>query len=124
MWKWRNKTIFEDDFQRPNDPTYVIIKMFEDIDKCIHHPLNIRHYDTIFIGWKRPREGWIKLNCDGAYKDSLGLAGCGGLFRDSDGRWIKGYSRKLGTCTWECSLLGDMVSIIFKWKVTQKVWLT
>ena len=64
MWKWRNKTIFEDDFQRPNDPTYVIIKMVEDIDKCIHHPLNIRHYDTIFIGWKRPREGWIKLNCD------------------------------------------------------------
>ncbi|KAK2441944.1 TMV resistance protein N [Trifolium repens] len=124
MWKWRNKTIFEDDFQRPNDPTYVIIKMVEDIDMCIHHPLNIRHYDTIFIGWKRPREGWIKLNCDGAYKDSLGLAGCGGLFRDSDGRWIKGYSRKLGTCTWECSLLGDMVSIIFKWKVTQKVWLT
>jgi ribonuclease HI len=98
MWKWRNKTIFEDDFQRPNDPTYVIIKMVEDIDKCIHHPLNIRHYDTIFIGWKRPREGWIKLNCDGAYKDSLGLAGCGGLFRDSDGRWIKGYSRKIGTC--------------------------
>ncbi|MCI72558.1 RNA-directed DNA polymerase (Reverse transcriptase), partial [Trifolium medium] len=26
------------------------------------------------------------------------LAGCGGLFRNSDGRWIKGYSRKIGTC--------------------------
>ncbi|KAK2452886.1 TMV resistance protein N [Trifolium repens] len=81
-WKWRNKTIFEDNFQCPNDPTYV----------------NIRHYDTIFIGWKRHREGWIKLNCDGAHKDSLGLVVCGGLFRNSDGRWIKGYSRKIGTC--------------------------
>jgi hypothetical protein len=32
------------------------------------------------------REGWIKLKCDGAYKDSLGLAGCGGLIWKSDDR--------------------------------------
>ncbi|GAU42748.1 hypothetical protein TSUD_77850 [Trifolium subterraneum] len=25
-------------------------------------------------------------------------SGCGGLFRNSDGRWIKGYARKIGTC--------------------------
>jgi hypothetical protein len=25
-------------------------------------------------------------------------AGCSGLFRNSDGRWNKGYSRKIGTC--------------------------
>ncbi|PNX76496.1 ribonuclease H [Trifolium pratense] len=93
----RNQTISEDDFQRQTDPTYMIIKMVEDIDKCIHHILNIRQCDTIFIGWRSPREGWIKLNCDGAYKDSFDLAGCGGLFRKSDDRLIKGYSRKIGT---------------------------
>ncbi|PNX97212.1 nucleic acid binding protein [Trifolium pratense] len=37
-------------------------------------------------------------NCDGAYKDSLELAGCGGLLCDSDGRWLTRYSRKIGTC--------------------------
>ncbi|CAJ2653897.1 unnamed protein product [Trifolium pratense] len=72
--------------------------MVDDIDNYTRHPLNTRRCDTIFIGWKRPREGWIKLNCDGAFKNSLGLAGCGGLFRNSGGRWIKGYARKIGTC--------------------------
>jgi ribonuclease HI len=28
----------------------------------------------------------------------MGLAGCGGLFRNSDGRWIKGYLHKIETC--------------------------
>jgi ribonuclease HI len=75
-----------------------ILKTVEDIVKYTQHPLNIHQSNTVFIGWKSPQDGWIKLNCDGAYKDSLGLAGCGGLFRNSEGRWIKGYARKIGTC--------------------------
>ncbi|GAU41583.1 hypothetical protein TSUD_271920 [Trifolium subterraneum] len=98
IWTWRNKTIFEDDFQRPSNPTYTILKMVDEIENCNRHPMNIRHGDTIFIGWKKPQEGWVKLNCDGAYKDTLELAGCGGLLRDSNGRWLTGYSRKIGTC--------------------------
>ncbi|MCI09976.1 ribonuclease H protein, partial [Trifolium medium] len=54
--------------------------------------------DIIYIGWKRPQENWIKLNSDGACKDMGKIAGCGGLFRDSDGRWIKGYIKKIGAC--------------------------
>jgi len=54
--------------------------------------------DIIYIGWKRRREGWIKLNNDGACKDMGVIVGCGGLFRDSDSRWIKGYTKKIGAC--------------------------
>jgi hypothetical protein len=57
IWIWRNKTIFEEDFQRPSDPIFKILKMVDDIDKYIRHPMNIRQCDTIFIGWKRPQEG-------------------------------------------------------------------
>ncbi|KEH42345.1 hypothetical protein MTR_1g067690 [Medicago truncatula] len=67
--------------------------MVEDIDNYSNHPLKTHKNDTIFIGWKIPRDGWIKLNCDGAYKDSLGLAGCGCLFWNSDGRWLKGENQ-------------------------------
>ncbi|GAU31364.1 hypothetical protein TSUD_19090 [Trifolium subterraneum] len=52
--------------------------------------------DTIYIGWKKSPEGWIKLNCDGACKGRGESSGCGGLFRNSDGRWMKGYSKKIG----------------------------
>jgi hypothetical protein len=68
----RNKTIFEDDFQRLTDHTY------------------------------------IKHNCDRTYKDSSGLAGCGVLFRNSDGRWITGYSQKIGTCDALCDEMWGM----------------
>ncbi|MCI84373.1 hypothetical protein A2U01_0105651, partial [Trifolium medium] len=57
--------------------------------------MNIHHCDTIFIDWKRPREGWIKLNCDRAYKDTLGLDGYGGLFRNSSADGSKDTRGKL-----------------------------
>ena len=50
----------------------------------------------MYIGWKRPLDGWVKLNCDGACKGNGELVGCGGLLRQPDGTWIKGFSRKIG----------------------------
>ncbi|GAU36844.1 hypothetical protein TSUD_213680 [Trifolium subterraneum] len=100
IWTWRNKAIFEEDFQRPNDPSQVILRMTKDI-KHYKHTLMTgirRQRETIYIGWKYPHGDWIKLNCDGAYKDSMNIAGCGGLFRDSDGRWLKGYTLRIGDC--------------------------
>jgi len=60
--------------------------------------LQPQHTDTIFIGWKTPREGWVKLNCDGAHKSSSSLSGCGGLLRDSMGNCLNSYARKIGSC--------------------------
>jgi len=56
------------------------------------------HFLLLVLGWKRPREGWIKLNNDDACKNMGVIAGCGSLFRDSDCRWIKGYIKKIGAC--------------------------
>jgi hypothetical protein len=85
-----------------------------------------QHMDTIYIGWKRPLVGWIKLNCDGDYKKSVDLGGCGELYRDSYGwRWLKGYIRKNGTCDTlrykmrgmyiECKWLEGIVTYSGKW---------
>ena len=46
-----------------------------------------------------PREGWVKINIDGASKRELKLASCGGLIRNSNGDWICGFAWKLGFCT-------------------------
>ena len=100
LWKWRNKNIFEEDFQRPNNPTNVILKMTMEIDSCEQtHVTGWTHQkDTLFIGWKWPRDGWVKLNCDGAQKSSINLSGCGDLLRDSNGDCLISYARKIGAC--------------------------
>ncbi|GAU24728.1 hypothetical protein TSUD_355570 [Trifolium subterraneum] len=72
--------------------------MAKEIDNGFHNMWSYNQHETIFIGWRKPREGWVKLNCDGSQNDGLGLVGCSGLLRNSDGNWLKGYSRKLGNC--------------------------
>ncbi|MCI25003.1 ribonuclease H protein, partial [Trifolium medium] len=44
-----------------------------------------------------PLEGWIKLNSDDACKENNNISWYGDLFRNLDGRWIKGYA-KIGSC--------------------------
>jgi ribonuclease HI len=100
MWTWRNKAIFEENFQQPNNPVLVIQNFVQKIDLCSNQQLhrNFPMKETIYIGWKKPPEGWIKLNSDGACKGIGEYSGCGGLFRDTEGRWLKGYIRKIGVC--------------------------
>ena len=47
--------------------------------------------------WEKPPKGWIKLNMDGCASGSTGLAGCGGVMRDSHRELISGFSRHVGT---------------------------
>jgi ribonuclease HI len=100
LWKWRNKSIFEEDFHRPIDPIRIIFELVQAIGRGEHPqpPQVSQNFDTIYIGWKRTHGDWVKLNCDGAYKESVDIAGCGGLIRDSNGQWLKGYVWKIGTC--------------------------
>jgi ribonuclease HI len=100
LWTWRNKAIFEEGFQRPDNPTYVIQKFIMSIEEVSQDHLknNPHQRESVYIGWRRPSNGWVKLNCDGACKGKGELAGCGGILRQSDGRWIKGFSRKIGAC--------------------------
>ena len=40
----------------------------------------------------------VKLNTDGCSKANPGLASGGGLLRDEDGEWIKGFAYNIGIC--------------------------
>ncbi|KAK9042626.1 hypothetical protein V6N11_017693 [Hibiscus sabdariffa] len=48
---------------------------------------------------KAPQEGWIKINTDAVVAGSDRLAIIGGVFRDHTGKWIFGFSRKVGVST-------------------------
>ena len=45
----------------------------------------------------KPSVGWFKLNTDASVLPSSGRAGGGGLLRDSNGAWVQGFSRLIGS---------------------------
>lgn len=60
------------------------------------------------IHWDKPEERWTKLNTDGSSLGNPGLAGGGGVIRDWTGRWIAGFSRKIGITS---SLMAELWAI-------------
>ena len=52
--------------------------------------------NVVSVGWEKPPRGWVKLNTDGSAMKNPDRAGGGGLFRDHDGVWLKGFARGLG----------------------------
>ena len=75
--------------------------------------------------WRPPEEGWVKVNVDGAYSRSANRSACGGLLRDSAGKFLKGFIHPLENGDdltaeiWAC-LLGLKIA----WSLgIRKVWL-
>lgn len=60
---------------------------------------SIRRRQMMYIRWVPPPVGWFKLNVDGATKGVENIAGCRGLIRGADGRWVAGFAKKLGACS-------------------------
>ena len=48
------------------------------------------------VKWQVPLYPFCKLNTDGSALDNPGLAGAGGVLRDHQGRWLTGFSTRVG----------------------------
>lgn len=69
-----------------------------------------------FIRWEYPREGWVRLNTDGASKGNPGFAGAGGLIRSHKGEVHEIFSLNCGTCTvTKAELLAVMRGLAIAW---------
>jgi hypothetical protein len=55
---------------------------------CVCREHRMSPEEERMVGWRRPGEGWARINTYGAAKGNPGLAGGGGLLRDEGGRWI------------------------------------
>ncbi|MCH83676.1 ribonuclease H protein, partial [Trifolium medium] len=58
--------------------------------------MQCRDKHLVQIKWKAPREGWVKLNMDGASK-GRNVSGCCGLIRGVDAEWLGGFSKRIGS---------------------------
>ncbi|KAL0283183.1 UNVERIFIED_CONTAM: putative ribonuclease H protein, partial [Sesamum radiatum] len=51
------------------------------------------------VHWRKPQEGWYKLNMDGASKGNPGISGAGGILQDQLGKVIFAFQEPLGIAT-------------------------
>jgi ribonuclease HI len=100
LWTWRNREMHEDSRLRPTHPwRYILDCNLKYITADANNiALPTRQQVEIGVAWQRPVEGWVVLNTDGASRRT-GVAGCGGLLRNSNGQWLGGFSRHLGRCS-------------------------
>ena len=61
------------------------IKQAIDYSFCTGKLLQAKSMKTMQVQWIKPREGWFKLNTDGASLGNLKKDGGGGLVRDHKG---------------------------------------
>ncbi|KAF7801643.1 ribonuclease H [Senna tora] len=52
-----------------------------------------------WVGWVKPVAGTIKINTDGSALGNPGRAGFGGVCRDKNGLWLRGFSGNIGQST-------------------------
>ncbi|KAL4329123.1 hypothetical protein AHAS_Ahas13G0268600 [Arachis hypogaea] len=99
LWKWRNQEIFNPPFQRPMQPLPFILKQVKQIQEAFKKEGQRQNKIETNICWECPPEDWMKVNTDGVAKENPGMAGCGGLIRNYQGRWIAGFVANISYCT-------------------------
>ena len=98
LWRNRNSVVFENSV--PNSTLEKIcLSQAKEFHFCVSKVNQAAPRIWIPIKWSKPPHGWCKLNTDGASFGNPGKAGGGGLIRDSEGRWLKGFSRAIGHTT-------------------------
>ncbi|XP_019199802.1 PREDICTED: uncharacterized protein LOC109193400 [Ipomoea nil] len=102
IWKWRNEDVFNE-MNTPVDQRLAWLRKYDKevlgafkSKKVARHGQNI--YVDTRISWTKPPPGWLKLNVDGSYRRN-GLASCGGVLRDENGDWCKGFAYNIGRCS-------------------------
>ena len=113
IWKSRNGYVFRGKIPNPKLAEEIVNQGMEFL-YCVDSPRDLTCSIIKRVRWEKPQVGWKKLNTDSASKGNSGLARCGGVARDENGRWIAGFSRHIGvTSSFEAELWGLREGLIF-----------
>lgn len=65
-----------------------------------------------YLKWKKPPEGWTKLNTNGGVENNNRMARCGGILRNHRGEWICGFTKTIEVCSvMEAELWGILLGL-------------
>ena len=95
LWKDRNMCVFNQKNPNPNLNKDIVDRAAE-FFFCAYNGLVTKRMITKSIRWEKPRARWLTLNIDGSTGSNSGPAGGGGLVRDENGNWVKGFARRIG----------------------------
>lgn len=101
IWGWRNAIIHDETFRNPFKPTDAIRQLlfeYEESRNMLSLGSCCSGKTEVHVAWTPPAEGFVKINTDGALRPNSSIAGCGGIIRDSNGRWVAGFYKSLGLC--------------------------
>ena len=100
-WKWRCGYVFGETGKCRDRVKFVKDKTQEvtlaNNKLRLHLAVGLR--EERHIKWRRPSNGWCKLNTDGASRGNPGLATAGGVMRDENGEWQGGFAVNIGICS-------------------------
>ncbi|XP_022852508.1 uncharacterized protein LOC111374112 [Olea europaea var. sylvestris] len=72
-------------------------KIDNELLKALEVPMSSKmSKPTLFVSWRKPADGWVKLNIDGSSLGNPGPCGGGGVIRDHHGNMIAGFSATYG----------------------------
>ncbi|CAA7037248.1 unnamed protein product [Microthlaspi erraticum] len=100
-WKWRCGNIFG-----TNGKCRDRVRFLKDLTKEVTSATSAcqtqntaRPRTEVMISWKKPVDGWMKLNTDGASRGNPGSAAAGGVLRNNVGEWCGGFALNIGVCS-------------------------
>ena len=98
LWLRRNQVFFN---ARPclPDPFTSTMSYTSEFFCLLGKGPKCRNLNPTPVKWTPPSLGWAKLNTDGSSRGNPGIAGGGGVIRDSFGVWVGGFSRAIGHTT-------------------------
>ncbi|KAF7824308.1 hypothetical protein G2W53_022452 [Senna tora] len=113
IWKQRNESVF-------NEVRNSAITLIPSIKAQYYEFMNVLSLKSIGSLnqnslwrappiWSPPDTGWCKINVDGSFNEDSNNITCGGVIRDHEGKWIRGFSKKLGK---GCILLAEICGIL------------
>jgi ribonuclease HI len=99
LWTWRNMEMHDENYLRPAMAVQFVWKRVEEYNVAASNNDEIMDRDKVMtsICWKPPKPSFVSLNTDGASKKQH-LSGCGGIVRGSQGEWIGGFAKNVGSC--------------------------
>lgn len=96
LWLHRNKIVF-----KSSPPNHELGREVCAIanEYCASWSKWVKRKQVVKVRWNKPEVGWFKLNTFGSSLGNRGFTSGGGLVRDHNGFWIKGFTHSIGVFT-------------------------